>query len=489
MNVLPINNVYNAYAAATRRNSTVPVSVVSFGSLFGKSLNDKFEDGIKALDGTSIFLFGEEKELNVLEHSLAQNAEKIDIPILKTYTYTTNEKELPEHEISINFGIFKKDNKYYIIDLNSFSGGLRAGSDIKDYKKNRFSGGEIRELKKDDKILIHHELFNESKNVIFNFVPPKVQDSSAAESYMKVKKRFDNKDSLKNFNKSSIEIISRPKDKTNGVKKEFTFDDIGGLDEQINELRKYVIRPVNYPEVYRNIRLNKGILLYGPPRCGKTLLGQALANEAKTRFAYINANEFVSSTVGSSEANVRNVFNELMQSPAILFIDEFDAVGKKRDGSSNARFQDTVVNQLLGCMSDLEKSYTNSFVIAATNRKDLLDDALTASGRFGLHLEVPMPDEAALGQIYDIHSKNQPLDNDVSKSAIVEMMLAEKFNGSDVAEMFTVGYMNAIERLGFDKKMDAKLFRFEDLNSLKVITKDLVDAIAKISAQKITAIK
>lgn len=306
---------------------------------------------------------------------------------------------------------------------------------------------------------------------------------------MKVKKRFDNQDALKNFNKSSIEIISRPKDKTNGVKKEFTFDDIGGLDEQINELRKYVIRPVNYPEVYRNIRLNKGILLYGPPRCGKTLLGQALANEAKTRFAYINANEFVSSTVGSSEANVRNVFNELMQSPAILFIDEFDAVGKKRDGSSNARFQDTVVNQLLGCMSDLEKSYTNSFVIAATNRKDLLDDALTASGRFGLHLEVPMPDETALGQIYDIHSKNQPLDNDVSKSAIIDLMLAEKFNGSDVAEMFTVGYMNAIERLGFDKKMDAKLFRFEDLNSLKVITKDLVDAIAKISAQKITAIK
>ena len=106
-------------------------------------------------------------------------------------------------------------------------------------------------------------------------------------------------------------------------------------------------------------------------------------------------------------------------------------------------------------MSDLEKSYVNSFVIAATNRKDLLDEALISTGRFGLHMEIPMPDESALSSIYDIHSKNQPLDESVSKPQIVSQMLENKFNGSDVAEMFTVGFFNALERLDMNKKIDA----------------------------------
>jgi transitional endoplasmic reticulum ATPase len=302
---------------------------------------------------------------------------------------------------------------------------------------------------------------------------------------MEVHNRFSDQGVISKFNQATVSEFSRPKTDGKSAERKFTFADIGGLEEQKEELRKYILRPLSYPEVYKNIRLNKGILLYGPPRCGKTLLGKALANEADVKFQYMNANEWISETVGSSEENIRKTFSEIISEPHILFIDEFDAVGKQRDGSATARYQDPVVNQLLGCLSDLEKSYTNSFVIAATNRRDLIDKALLDSGRFGLQLEIPMPDEKSLGEIYDIHSRNLPLRGDISKPFVVEYMLDNNFNGSDVAEMFSVGYFNALERLGMNAKMDAKAFRFEDLKRIEVSTTDLMQAINKIGAQKV----
>ncbi len=146
------------------------------------------------------------------------------------------------------------------------------------------------------------------------------------------------------------------------------------MDDVIDKLKKYVVRPINYPQVYQNIRLNKGILLYGPPRCGKTMLGKVLANECDAKFYEYNANEFRSAQVGSSENNIREVFKKAMSNaPSITFIDEFDSIAKTRDGSSNARFDDSMVNQILGCMSDLEKSKAPAFIVAATNMKNLID--------------------------------------------------------------------------------------------------------------------
>ena len=484
MKVIPINNNYSNYYN-TQSYKTTPIKNISFNGLFQKSIHDKFNDGVSALDGNSVFIFAPEKEGDAAKGMFNDIAEKIEIPIFKTYTYLANKEDLPNRELNVCFAIFKKDEKYYVADLNWLSGGLCAGSNIRNYDKSRFEKGEIRELRSGDKIVIYQSFADDSKNIIFEFKPPKAYNPKEAEKYMEIKNRFPSSKELSQFNKSTISIFSRQKNDKGLNEKLITFADIGGLDEQIEELRKYIIRPVNYPDVYKNVRLNKGILLYGPPRCGKTLLGKALAQEAGVKFIYKNANEFKTSEVGGSEANVRQAFHVLNDPPGILFIDEFDAIGKHRDGSSNARYDDAVANQLLGCMSDLEKSYTNSFVIAATNRKDLIDEAFLASGRFGLHLEVPMPSMNALYSIYDIYSKNQPLDNDVLKPDIVELMSKKKFNGSDVAEMFTIGYFNALERLGMNKKMDARIFNFKDLGNIKVSAKDLLGAIDKISSQKV----
>jgi len=482
MQVLPISNNYQYNTKLYKTNAS---KVPTFQGLFSKSLQDKFNDGVKALDGHSVFIFSDEAHAKYTKYHFNEIAENINIPILKTYTFIASEKELPNSELNVCFALFKKDDKYYVADLNGIGGGLEVAQNVKNYNKdNQLKESEIKELTSGDKIVIYRAIFNDKENVIFEFRPPKFYDSAEAEKYMEVHNKFSSQDVVGKFNKATVAEFSRPKSDNKSTERIFTFDDIGGLDKQKEELRKYVIRPLLYPEVYKNIRLNKGILLYGPPRCGKTLLCKALANEAKVTYKYINANEFISSEVGASEQNIRTTFDKLLSESSILFIDEFDAIGKKREGSSNSRYDDSVVNQLLGSMSDLEKSYTNSFVIAATNRKDLIDNALLSTGRFGLHLEIPMPNEEALNSIYDIYAKNQPLRKDISKPFVVEYMKDNNFNGSDVAEMFSVAYFNALDRLDMNKKMDAKIFRVEDLQKIEVSMSDLMNAIKKIGAQK-----
>ena len=296
----------------------------------------------------------------------------------------------------------------------------------------------------------------------------------------------DNIGNAYNQKNSDSDLYMELEDSEGNEIKGITFEDIGGLNDAIETLRKYVVRPINYPQVYQNIRLNKGILLYGPPRCGKTMLGKALANEVNAKYREYNANEFKSSTVGASESNIRQVFKQAVaDAPSITFIDEFDSIAKPRDGSSNARFDDPMVNQFLGCMSDLEKCAVPAFIIAATNMKKLIDPALLASGRFGLHIEVPMPDLTGLKQIFNIHARKQHIMNDVSVNELAQTMLENKFNGSDVAEMITDAFFNVLERLGFNKKMDNKTFTFSDLEKIALTMNDFIKAIQRITKQKI----
>ena len=173
-----------------------------------------------------------------------------------------------------------------------------------------------------------------------------------------------------------------------------------------------------------------------------------------------------------------------MKEPTILFIDEIDAIGKERSGGHNAQYDDKFLTQLLGSMSDLEKSDTMSFVIAATNRKDLLDKALIETGRFGLHLDVPLPNEAGLEAIYNVHAKKQPFEDDINVKDFIPFMFANKFNGSDVAETITNAYFNALERLGMNAKMDAKTFTYNDLKLIKIAKEDIWNAMRKLAAQK-----
>ena len=472
-----------------RTNNYTEISNVSFYGLWEANdlnVSEKFRYGLEALDNNSMLI--------VTSNDLASNfvlsksIDKLGIPLIKTYTLKVGEKDLINRDqLEANFGIYKKNDEYYAINLSEGVWPLevRNPKEVFNAKQHFVKPGEIKKLNSGEYIGTGELCSDINDKYKFMFKPPYRYSPANAERYLEVKSAVSTPEGLQRFNRQTVSALTAGEKKVS-KQKEFTFQDIGGLGNIIEELRKSIIRPINYPMVYKNIRLNKGIMLYGPPRCGKTLLGKAIANEANAEFRYVNANEFKYSEVGGSEKSVRNIFKQAEdKAPFILFIDEFDAIGKKRDGSSNARFDDSVVNQFLGCMSDLEKSNAMAFVIAATNRLDLIDRALLASGRFGLHLEVPMPDLEGLKEIYDIHAKGQPIDDNVSKDELAKTMLEKKFNGSDVAEMVTLGYYNALERLGINQKMDNKTFMLSDLEKIKIAQEDFSQAIAKIAKQKL----
>ena len=132
----------------------------------------------------------------------------------------------------------------------------------------------------------------------------------------------------------------------------------------------------------------------------------------------------------------------------------------------------------------MEKSKAPAFIVAATNMKNLIDKAMLGTGRFGLHLEVPMPNFEGIKQIFRIHAKNQPIASDVSMETISKQMHDNAFNGSDIAETVSDAYFNALERLGMNEKMDSKKFSFEDLKKIAISKEDFLSAIRRIAEQK-----
>ncbi len=453
-----------------------PIETVPQNSVL--DAKELFKYGIEAIDDNTLFIAtNNRKDTNII---LNRYKENIEIPIFKTYILEVNQgnSEIWHKELDTNFAIYKKNDEYYIMGLGSIFGVFL---DKPGEKSSMLKPGEVKKLSPDTIIQFGLSSIN-GENATVRFEIPEKFNPENADKFLEKKITLD--PTVHNANAIAA-ITKKVNNKKDKIKKEFTFADIGGLDHVIEDLRKFVIRPINYPEVFENIRLNKGILLYGPPRCGKTLIGRALANEAGIDFKYMNASEFTKSTHGASEEKARDVFQELMEKPSILFIDEIDGIGKQRSGSGNAHYDDKFLTQLLGLMSDLEKSNTMSFVMAATNRKDLLDIALLATGRFGLHIEIPLPNAEAMEQIFNIHAKNQNFTDDVSIKDFIPLMLEKNFNGSDIAEMITNGYFNALERLGFNRKMDAKTFTYNDLKSIKISKIDLTKAFEKLAKQKV----
>lgn len=270
--------------------------------------------------------------------------------------------------------------------------------------------------------------------------------------------------------------------KQDGVKgKKLTFADVGGQDKVINDLKKGILYPVKYPEAYENSIVNHGFIMYGPPGTGKTLIAQALANETSANFVKLNGLEMESKWVGESEENWRNLFELARENqPSIIFIDEFDAVAKKRSGKDV--YGDKVVNQLLTLMSDVEKNGDDIYVIAATNKLNMLDDAITRSGRFGQHIEVKAPDTLdGILKIFDIHTRNKSLSSDIDKNKLAKELLDMKTTGADISHIVNAANENAFERTGIYKKMEDGSFTKSDIDSLEITSADFSKAVDDFS--------
>ncbi len=254
-----------------------------------------------------------------------------------------------------------------------------------------------------------------------------------------------------------------------------TYEDIGGLDEAIKQIREMVELPLKHPELFERLGVEapKGVLLYGPPGTGKTLLAKAVANETNANFYSLSGPEIMSKYYGESEENLRRIFKEAIENaPSIIFIDEIDSIAPKRE-EVTGEVERRVVAQLLALMDGLEER-GKVVVIGATNRINAIDPALRRPGRFDREIEIGIPDKKGRREILEIHTRGMPLAKDVDLDKLAEM--THGFSGADLEALCKEAAMRALRRILPEIDLEAEKIPAEILEKLEVTEKDFYEA-------------
>ena len=259
---------------------------------------------------------------------------------------------------------------------------------------------------------------------------------------------------------------------------EVTYEDIGGLEDEIQQVREMIELPLKHPEVFQQLGIDapQGVLLHGPPGTGKTLLAKAVANEADATFMSINGPEIMSKYYGESEKQLREKFEEAQEnSPAIIFIDEIDAIASKRS-EVGGEVERRVVAQLLSLMDGLEER-ENVIVIAATNRVDAVDEALRRGGRFDREIEIGVPNRSGRKEIMQIHTRNMPLTDDVDLDQIADK--THGYVGADLQAVAKEAAMAVLRRVLPEIDLDEEI-PSNVMEKLVVSRDDMVEGIRKV---------
>lgn len=249
-----------------------------------------------------------------------------------------------------------------------------------------------------------------------------------------------------------------------------TYEDIGGLHEEIQRIREMIELPLRFPELFQRLGIDppKGVLLHGPPGCGKTLLAKAVATEAEANFILINGPEIMNKYYGETEAKLREIFRRAEEeAPSIIFIDEIDAIAPKRS-EVTGEVEKRVVAQLLALMDGLE-SRGQVIVIGATNRPNAVDPALRRPGRFDREIEIGIPDKKGRKEILQIHTRGMPLAADVDLDKVAE--ITKGYTGADLAALCREAAMKCIRRILPSIDFNEERISPEILNSLEVTMK------------------
>ena len=277
---------------------------------------------------------------------------------------------------------------------------------------------------------------------------------------------------------------------TKGTGKERTvkvsYEDIGGLNTQTQRIREMIELPLKCPEVFERLGIGapKGVFLYGPPGTGKTLIARAVANETDAYFTSISGPEIMGKFYGESEGRLRSVFEDAQNhAPAIIFIDEIDAIAPKReDMGGEKQVERRVVAQLLSLLDGLE-SRGQVIVIGATNIPNTIDPALRRPGRFDREISIPIPDKNSRLEILQIHTRGMPLSEDVSLEKLAE--ITHGFVGADLEALARESAMNALRKLLPEIDFEIADIPYETLLKLEVTMDNFLEAMKEVEPSAI----
>jgi len=264
-----------------------------------------------------------------------------------------------------------------------------------------------------------------------------------------------------------------------GASSGITYEDIGGIGDQLLKVREMIELPLKHPELFRRLGIDppKGVLLHGPPGTGKTMIAKAVATETNAHFTAINGPEVISKYYGESEKQLREIFDEAANNaPAIVFIDEIDSICPKREDVSG-EVERRVVAQMLTLMDGMQ-GRDNVIVIAATNRRDAIDPALRRPGRFDREIEIGVPDRYGRQEIMEVHTRGMPISDDYDIEWVLENSYG--FVGADLAALVRESAMKALRRYLPEINLDDEVIPPEVLEKMEVKMADFKIAIREI---------